>query len=164
MTLLPTPTEPTIAGMNKPSAIEVRVTPNSESFLGRHARILKPGARYVVRRKGDEHEGRWLPDGEATPAGYGDTFTEAEARLLLPFLRARGAAGRVSREATTPDGKLVVRAKRALGLTAAGLGEAIGAHESVLSRALHGSLPDAHREAIRALLKSKKPKRPPRTR
>lgn len=56
------------------------------------------------------------------PAGYAEVFTEAEARLLLPFLLVRGAAGRTSRDATTPDGRLVARAKRTLGLTAAGLG------------------------------------------
>ena len=151
---LPAPNPATsIGGMTKPPTIEVRLSRDG-------ARILKPGARYVVLRRGDQHEGRWLTDGEATPRGHTDLFTEAEARLLVPFLRVRGSAGRTSREATTPDGKLVTKAKRLLGLTAAGLADAIGAHETALSRALHGSLTDAQREAIRALLKN----RPPRTR
>jgi uncharacterized protein YggL (DUF469 family) len=37
-----------------------------------------------------------------------------------------------------------------------GLAEQIGAHESVLSRARHGELPETHREAIKALLAAKK--------
>ncbi len=52
------------------------------------------------------------------------------------------------------DGRLVARACKRLGVTAAALAERIGAHEAVLSRARHGELPEQHREAIKALLKS----------
>lgn len=123
---------------------------------GALARLVRHGARYAVRRSGEEYRGAWVPDGEALPRGTDETFTEAEARLLLPFLRVRGTAGRRGAEPTTPDGKLVARACKKLGLSAVGLAEKIGAHESVLSRARHGELPETHREAIRALLAVKK--------
>lgn len=119
-------------------------------------RLTRPGARYAVRRSGEEYRGAWVPEGEALPKGTGDTFTEAEARLLLPFLRVRGTAGRRGAEPTTADGKLVARACRRLGLSAVWLAEKIGAHESVLSRARHGELPETHREAVKALLAVKK--------
>ena len=128
------------------------VSPIQVQMSGAVARLVKPGARYAVRRSGEEYSGAWVPDGETLPKGTGDTFTEAEARLVLPFLRVRGTAGRRGSEPTTADGKLVARACKKLGLTAAGLAERIGAHESVLSRARHGELPEAHREAIKALL------------
>lgn len=123
---------------------------------GPTARLVKPGARYAVRRSGEEYRGAWVPEGEALASGTDETFTEPEARLLLPFLRARGAAGRRGAEPTTPDGKLVARACKKLGVTAAGLAERIGAHESVLSRARHGELTEAHRLAIKALLDASK--------
>ncbi len=126
--------------------------PIQVQMSGAVARLVRPGARYAVRRSGEEHRGEWVPEGEPLPRGAGDTFTEAEARLVLPFLRVRGTAGRRGAEPTTADGKLVARACRKLGVTAAGLGERIGAHESVLSRARHGELPEVHREAIKALL------------
>ena len=127
-------------------------SPIQIQMSGTVARLVKPGARYAVRRSGEEHRGAWVPEDEALPKGTGDTFTEAEARLVLPFLRVRGTAGRRGSEPTTADGKLVARACKRLGLTAAGLAERIGAHESVLSRARRGELPEAHREAIKALL------------
>jgi hypothetical protein len=123
---------------------------------GLTARIVRPGARYAVRRSGEEYRGAWVPDGEALSRGTSETFTEAEARLVLPFLRVRGTAGRRGSEPTTADGKLVARACGKLGLSAVGLAEKIGAHESVLSRARHGELPETHREAIKALLGVKK--------
>jgi len=123
---------------------------------GLTARLVRPGARYAVRRSGEEYRGAWVPEGEALAGGADETFTEPEARLLLPFLRVRGTAGRRGAEPTTPDGKLVARACKKLGVTAAGLGERIGAHESVLSRARHGELTEAHRLAIKALLHATK--------
>lgn len=138
-----------IVDMPTKNAIQIQTS-------GAVARLVKPGARYAVRRSGEEHRGEWVPDGEALPRGAGDTFTEAEARLVLPFLRVRGTAGRRGAEPTTADGKLVARACRKLGVTAVGLGERIGAHESVLSRARHGELPEAHRLAIMALLDARK--------
>ncbi|WP_438029089.1 hypothetical protein [Sorangium sp. So ce233] len=77
---------------------------------------------------------------------------------MLPLLRrlegaAAGKGGRKGAEPTTPDGRLIARACKRLGLTAAALAEAVGAHESVLSRARHGDLPEKHREAIAALLR-----------
>lgn len=134
-------------------------TPNSPiqvQMSGLTARLVRPGARYAVRRSGEEYRGAWVPDGEALPRGASETFTEAEARLVLPFLRVRGTAGRRGAEPTTADGELVARACKKLGLSAVGLAEKIGAHESVLSRARHGELPETHREAIRALLGVKK--------
>lgn len=130
--------------------------PIQVQMSGALARLVRPGARYAVRRSGEEYRGAWVPEGEALPRGTDETFTEPEARLLLPFLRVRGTAGRRGAEPTTPDGKLVARACKKLGVTAAGLGERIGAHESVLSRARHGELTEAHREAIKALLGVKK--------
>jgi hypothetical protein len=131
-------------------------SPIQVQMSGAVARLVRPGARYAVRRTGEEHHGAWVPDGDPLPKGTGDTFTEAEARLVLPFLRVRGTAGRRGAEPTTADGKLVARACKKLGVSAAGLGERIGAHESVLSRARHGELPEAHRLAIRALLDARK--------
>lgn len=123
-------------------------------------RLTRPGARYAVKRRGDAHEGEWLPESDATPRGWDDAFQEPEARSLLALLRrlegtAAGKGGRKAAEPTTPDGKLVARACKRLGLTAVALAEAIGAHESVLSRARHGELPPKFRDAIEALLKRK---------
>lgn len=112
------------------------------------------GERYAVERNGEEHRGRWLPDNEPLPAGWEDGFLESEARLLLPFLRAHGH-GRKAAAPTTPDGRLIDQACRKLGITVAGLGAKIGAHQSVLSRARHGELPEVHRSAIKAILKPK---------
>jgi hypothetical protein len=122
-------------------------------------RLVRPGARYVVERQGEEHRGEWLPESEPL-GGARDTFTEGEARLLLPLLRelegrAAGKGGRPRAEPTTPDGRLVDRACKRLGLSAVALAASIGAHESVLSRARHGELPPAHREAILALLRER---------
>ena len=119
-------------------------------------RIERPGARYVAQRSGEEYRGAWLPADEPL-RGAAETFTEGEARLLLPLLRdmagmAAGKGGRPAAEPTTPDGELIARALKRLGLTAEELGERIGAHKSVLSRARHGELPENHRKAIRLLL------------
>jgi len=112
------------------------------------------GERYAVKRSGEEHHGRWLAIDEPLPAGWSDVFAETEARLLLPFLRAHGH-GRKAAAPTTADGRLIDRACRKLGITVAGLGAKIGAHQSVLSRARHGELPEVHRNAIKAILKPK---------
>ena len=130
--------------------------PIQVQMSGAVARLVKPGARYAAHRTGEEYRGEWVLEGDPLPLGTRETFTEAEARLVLPFLRVRGTAGRRGAEPTTADGKLVARACKKLGVTAAGLGERIGAHESVLSRARHGELPEAHRAAIRALLDASK--------
>ncbi len=122
---------------------------------GRLFKLTRPGARYAIERVGDEHVGSWLPDSEALPPRCTDMFFEEEARSLLPFLRARGTAGRKGAEPTTPDGKLIARACKKLKLTTVALAEAIGAHESVLSRARSGELPEKHRDAIKALIKGK---------
>lgn len=150
----------TIAGMPKPHAIQLR---QINGIIGRPSpdlrfAIIRPGAFYAVERRGEEHRGAWLPEGEPIPKGWWPSFSEREARALLPLLRdldarAAGKGGRRAAEPTTADGKLVARACKRLGLTAAALAEAIGAHESVLSRARHGELPEAHREAIKALLR-----------
>lgn len=132
-----------------PAPQPIHAAPGPDGF-----RVVRPGARYAVHHEGDERPGAWLPDGEALPKGWGDAFPEDEARSLLPFLRARGTAGRVAAEPTSKDGRLVARACKWLGVTAAALGERIGAHEAVLSRARSGELPEKHREAIKALLKS----------
>lgn len=143
---------PTIVAMasRKPNPIQAVSSPAG-------FRLVRPGARYVVERQGEEHRGEWLPEGEPLQAAS-DTFTESEARLLLPLLRdlegrAAGKGGRPRAEPTTPDGKLVDRACKRLSLSAAALAASIGAHESVLSRARHGELPPVHREAILALLR-----------
>jgi hypothetical protein len=127
-------------------------------------RLTRLGARYVIRRSDDEHVGAWLPDGEALSAESRDEFTEDEARALLPLLRAMegraaGKGGRTSREPTTVDGKLIAHTCKRLGLTVVALAEAIGAHESVLSRARSGKLPAKHRAAIEALLAIKPAKK-----
>lgn len=115
-------------------------------------RVVRSGERYMVGAHGDEYAGQWLPDDERVPDGCSDIFTENEARLLLPFLRAHGH-GRKAAAPTTTDGRLIDRACRKLGITVAGLGAKIGAHQSVLSRARHGELPEVHRNTIRAILK-----------
>ncbi len=144
---------PPVAGCDDAGAMPARkpqpihAVPVPEGF-----RVVRAGARYAVHRDGDERPGAWLADGEALPKSWGDTFTEDEARLLLPFLRVRGTAGRKGADPTTADGRLVARACERLGVTAAALAERIGAHEAVLSRARHGELPEKHREAIKALL------------
>jgi hypothetical protein len=134
----------------KPSPIQAVSSPGS-------FRLERPGARYAVTRRGEEYRGAWVPEDEPLAAAD-ETFTEGEARLLLPLLRdmegmAAGKGGRPSSEPTTPDGQLIARACKRLGLTAAELGERIGAHVSVLSRARHGTLPEKHRKAIRSLVK-----------
>lgn len=116
------------------------------------ANIVRPGERYAVERSGEEHRGRWLAADEALPVGWSDVFVETEARALLPFVRARWH-GRKAAVPTTADGRLIDRACRKLGITIAALGTKIGAHQSVLSRARHGELPEVHRNAIRAILK-----------
>lgn len=122
-------------------------------------RIVRSGARYAVHRDGDERPGAWVPQGEPLDPGWTDVYPENEARALLPFLRVRATAGRQAGEPTTPDGKLIARACKRLGLTAAALGEQIGAAEAVLSRARNGELPAKHRDAIKALLAPPKSKR-----
>jgi hypothetical protein len=114
--------------------------------------LRRSGERYTVKRSGDEHRGRWLSDDEPLPPEWEDVFLESEARLLLPFLRAHGH-GRKAATPTTADGRLIDRACRKLGTTIAALGTKIGAHQSVLSRARHGELPEVHRIAIKAILK-----------
>ncbi len=145
----PPPAAATLPGMPTRKAPPVQIAPSLGGY-----RLVRPGARYAVHRKGEEHRGEWIAEGDALPKGWADTYPEDEARSLLPFLRALGH-GRKAAEPTTPDGKLIARACKRLGLTAAALAEAIGAHESVLSRARHGELPKVHRDAITALLKSK---------
>lgn len=115
-------------------------------------RVVRSGDRYMVGAHGDEYAGQWLPNEERVPDGCSDVFTENEARLLLPFLRAQGH-GRKAASPTTTDGRLIDRACRKLGITVAALGTKIGAHPSVLSRARHGELPEVHRSAIKAILK-----------
>lgn len=114
--------------------------------------ICRPGQRYAVDRNGEEHRGRWLPEGEVLPEGWADAFAETEARALLPFLRAQGH-GRKPAKPTTADGRLIDRACRKLGITVSALGVKIGAHPSVLSRARHGELPEAHRTTLKSILK-----------
>ncbi len=121
-------------------------------------RLVRPGARYAVCRKGDARPGAWLREDEALPMGWVDAFPEEEARSLLPFLRARGKAGRRGAAPTTADGRLVARACARLGLTAAALAERIGVHETMLSKARNGTLVKKHREAIKALLKEEQRK------
>lgn len=135
---------------SKPNPIQAVSTPGG--FF-----LVRPGARFVVERQGEEHRGAWRADGEPR-RDADETFTEGEARLLLPLLRelevrAAGKGGRPRSEPTSPDGKLVDRACKRLGLSAVALAASIGAHQSVLSRARHGELPLAHREAILALLR-----------
>ena len=72
-------------------------------------------------------------------------------------MRSAERAWRRAREGSpprshTPDGELIARALKRLGLTTEELGKRIGAHKSVLSRARHGELPEKHRKAIRLLL------------
>lgn len=141
----------TLADMPKPDPIQAVSSPAG-------FRLSRPGARYAVRPEGDARPGAWLPEGEALPLGWTDVYPENEARALLPFLRAT-SHGRKAAEPTTPDGKLIARACKKFGLTAAALGEKIGAAEAVLSRARNGELPAKHRDAIRALLAPKKSKR-----
>lgn len=141
----------TIVSMPKPNPIQA--TP-----AGRLFRLTRPGARYAVHSEGDARPGAWLPDGEPLPEGWTDVYPETEARALLPFLRAV-SHGRRAAEPTTADGRLIARACKKLGLTAAGLGDVIGANEAVLSRARNGELPAKHREAIKALIAPKKSKR-----
>ena len=117
-------------------------------------RLVRPGARYAVHPVGDARPCAWLPDGEALSSGWTDVFPENEARAMLPFLRAVGH-GRRAAAPTTPDGKLIARACKKLKLSTVALAEAIGAHESVLSRARSGELPAKHRDAIKALIKGK---------
>lgn len=114
--------------------------------------LRRLGERYAVNRSGEEHRGRWLPDGEPLPIGWEDDFLEREARLLLPFLRAHGH-GRKAAAPTTTDGRLIDRACRKLGITVAALGTKIGAHPSVLSRARHGELPEVHKSTLKAIVK-----------
>jgi hypothetical protein len=137
-----------------PKSDPIQAVPSPAGF-----RLTRPGARYAVRPEGDARPGAWLPDGDALPLGWTDVYPENEARALLPFLRVRATAGRQAGEATTPDGKLIARACKKFGLTAAALGEQIGAAEAVLSRARNGELPAKHRDAIKALLAPKKSKR-----
>jgi hypothetical protein len=124
--------------------------------IGGAFRLVRPGARYAVLREGEEHRGAWLAADEVIDPGWTDAYPEHEARSLLPFLRGQAARRRPATEPTSADGRLIQRACRGLGVSASGLARMIGAHESVLSRARHGDLPEVHRESIRALLKARK--------
>lgn len=146
-----------LAGVRKPtSPIQAVQTAPDGGFY----RLTRPGARYVVTRQGDERPGSWVPDGDALDAldpQAVDAFPEDEARSLLAVLRAlegraAGKGGRRAAEPTSPDGRLVARARKQLGLTMAGLAEAIGADPAQLSRALSGELPAKHREKLKELL------------
>lgn len=128
------------------STIRLQVSPGG--FL-----LVRPGARYAVHRELDALPGAWVPNLDPLADGWSETFTEIQGRLLLPFLRTR--QGRHARPPTSPDGRLIARACRVLGLTGAELADSLGSNESVLSRARRGKLPAKHREAIRALLKGK---------
>lgn len=139
----------------KPSFLRVVIT-------GDVAQLVTPSARFAAYRQGDEYDGEWITLGDDLPEGWSDAFTADEAKLLLPFLRARVNAGRAARSATTPDGRLIVRAKKTLNMTAAQIGAAIGVHESVISRAMNGALPAAHRDALQTLLRERA-NAPPRT-
>jgi hypothetical protein len=154
---------PTISRMASRKPISIRAVSTPAGF-----RIERPGARYAAERAGDEYRGVWLPDEEPLSEAR-DTFTEGEARLLLPLLRdmegmAAGKGGRPAAVPTSPDGQLIARACKRLGLSAATLAERIGAHQSVLSRARHGELPEAHRTTIRTLLKNAARRAPSRPR
>lgn len=81
-------------------------------------------------------------------------IVESVAAILEPF--AAGKGGRPAGKATTPDGRLIQRARKTLGVSMTGLAERIGVHKSVLSRALKGELPEAHREAVKALVDATK--------
>ena len=127
--------------------------------VGRLFRLVRPGARYVVTREGEERPGVWLPDGTNLPPGATDDYPENEARSLLAVLRAlegraAGKGGRHAAEASSPDGRLIARARRKLGLTMSGLAGLLGVDNAQLSRAMSGELPAKHRDAIKALLKS----------
>lgn len=117
--------------------------------------IARPGARYAVAHEGDELRGVWLLHGEACAKTQRDHFTLAEGALLLPFLRAR-IGGRPPTPATTPEGRLIDRACRKLGLSAEQLAAQIGADKTVLSRARTRSdaLPSKYKQALHALLAS----------
>jgi len=112
-----------------------------------------------VERRGDELRGAWLPDADPL-GGADDAFTEREARLLLPLLRdmegmAAGKGGRHAAEPTTPDGRLVARACKKLGVRDDELAALIGAADkTVISRVRNGTrgLPEAQRDALRSLL------------
>lgn len=147
----PVPGAPSGMPARKPHPVQIAPAPGG-------FRLTRPGARYAIERRGEEHPGEWLPEDEPLPKGWADTFPEDVARAVLPLLRrlegaAAGKGGRKGSEPTTPDGRLITRACKRLGLTAAALAEAIGAHESVLSRARQGELPERHREAIKVLLR-----------
>lgn len=135
---------------------EIQVSP-TDATDGTY-RLTRPNARYAVDRSGaDEHAGVWIPATEPLPPGWVDTFPEAEARSLVYLLRElgrrpAGKGGRPPATPTTPDGQLIERAKRGLGVTGIELARAIGVHETVLSRALHGELTDVQRDKIEALV------------
>ena len=110
--------------------------------------------RYVVHREAELHEGLWLPFPEPLPEHGQDAFPENEARSLAGVLgKALASVKRgAPQEATTDDGRLILRAAEATGLLVAEVAEVLGVDRSLLSRALGGraGLAARHRERLEA--------------
>jgi len=146
--------EPAPAPTAPPSAWEAMTSPLPLQIP--LFRLVRTGSRYAVHREGDARPGAWIPDDAALQEGWSEVFPEDEARSLLPLLRSRAMPGRTGASPTSADGKLIERARQCLGFrTVAELAVHLEIHESVLSRARHGTLPPAHRKTLEKIVKSK---------
>jgi hypothetical protein len=128
-----------------------RLIPSSTGY-----QVMRPGARYTLRREGEARRGEWVDEEAPLPEGSVDVFPEDEARTILGFLSVQGAGGRPAARPTTDDGRLIARACARLSLTGDALAKKIGVDPSVLSKARRGRpLSRRNRDAIRALMKEK---------
>lgn len=124
---------------------------------GARFQIVRAGEVYVVPKEGPDLSGEWhKPD--AIPDGFTSELTSREAGLLAPVLRGN-KGGRPRSEAATPDGKLIDRACKLLGVNQAGLAAMSGIAPAVLSRARKLTADDGiplteqHREKLREMVK-----------
>jgi len=128
---------------------------------GTRTRIARGGELYAVLRAAEdgERKGAWFRRDDV-PKDHIVDFTEHEASLILPLLRAldRSGAGRRPEKASTADGRLIDRVCKALGVTAAALAEETKIAKETLSRARKSAeaggrpLTEQHRATLRELL------------
>lgn len=119
-------------------------------------RILRLGARYALRRVGEEHPGQWVLTDQPLPVGHEDELDEATARALVPLLRQfaeRTRAGRPLAKPLTPNRRLIWRLCRDFDTTQGALAKVLRLDPGRLSK---GEWPALYQQVLRAELVRKK--------